>query len=125
MGVFRYPVDVGASEHGPFERVDAVVDTGATYSQFPRSLLARLGVHPHDRAEFVLADGRTILRDLATVVLRLDGRTRYVLCTVGDNGTEPLIGATTLELFGLTADTVNRRLVRATLYLLLIGCRNA
>lgn len=118
MGTFRCTVEIGAAESGPFEQVDALVDTGATYSQSPRSILARLGISPHDRAEFVLADGRTVLRDLATVVLRLEGRVRHVLCTVGDDGTEPLLGATTLELFGLAADPVNRRLIRATLYLL-------
>jgi clan AA aspartic protease len=118
MGTFRCTVEIAATGDGPFERVEALVDTGATYSQFPRSLLARLGVSPHDRAEFVLADGRTVLRDLATVVVRLEGRVRHVLCVVGDDGTEPLLGATTLELFGLAADPVNRRLVRATLYLL-------
>lgn len=94
------------------------MDTGATYSLFPRALLARLGVTPHDRAEFLLADGRSIVRELATVVLQLDERTRHVLCIVGENGDEPLLGATALELFGLTADPVNRRLVPATLYLM-------
>lgn len=118
MGTFRHPAAVAATEHGPFVLVEALVDTGATYSLFPRTLLTRLGIMPHDRAEFVLADGRNIVRELATVVLRLDDRMRHVLCIVGEDRDEPLLGATALELFGLTADPVNRRLVPATLYLM-------
>ncbi len=118
MRTFRHPAAVAATEHGPFVLVEALVDTGATYSLLPRSLFTRLGVAPHDRAEFVLADGRRIVRELVTVVFRLDDRTRHVLCIVGENGDEPLMGATALELFGLTADPVNRRLVPATLYLM-------
>lgn len=116
MGTFRHPVEVAATETGPFVAVDALVDTGATYSLFPRTLLSSLGVVPHDRAEFLLADGRSIARELATVVSRLNGRTRHVLCIVGEDESA-LIGATTLELFGLMADPVNRRLTRAPLYL--------
>jgi clan AA aspartic protease len=94
-----------------------LVNTGATHSLFPRPLLARLGVAPHDQAEFILADGRTITRDLARVVVKIDTRTRHALCIVGDDGDHALLGATTLELFGLAADPVNRRLVPAPLYL--------
>ncbi len=50
--------------------------------------------------------------------MRLDGRIRPGVCVVGDDGTEPLLGAVTLESFGLAADPVNRRLVSAPLYLL-------
>ncbi|MGQ0570563.1 MAG: retroviral-like aspartic protease family protein [Armatimonadota bacterium] len=116
MGTFRHPVELAATETGPFVAVDALVETGATYSLFPRTLLTRLGVVPHDRAEFLLADGRSIARELATVVSRLYGRTRHVLCIVGEDESA-LIGATTLELFGLMADPVTRRLTRAPLYL--------
>jgi clan AA aspartic protease len=117
VSTFKYPVEVAAVESGTFVSVEALVDTGATYSLFPRTLMARLGVVSHDRAEFVLADGRSVTRELATVVLRLEGRTRHALCIVGEDGHEPLLGATTLELFGLIPDPVNRRLVPATLYL--------
>jgi predicted aspartyl protease len=117
MGTFRHPIEVAAREGEPFTVVAGLVDTGATYSLFPRRLLARLGVVPHDRAEFSLADGTTITRELATVVVRLDGKTRHVLCIVGEDPGDALVGATTLELCGLMADPVNRRLVPAPLYL--------
>ena len=118
MGVFRQRVEIAAIEAGPFAPVDALVDTGATYSLFPRRLLAQLSVMPHDRAEFILADGRTIVRELATVVVRIGSRNRHVLCIIGDDETDALLGATTLELFGLAADPVNQRLVPTPLYLM-------
>lgn len=117
ISTFRHRVSIGATEAGPYVTVEALVDTGATYSLFPRPLLSRLGVVPHDRAEFILADGRTITRELATVVMRIDDRTRHTLCIVGDEEDDSLLGATTLELFGLMADPVNHRLVPAALRL--------
>ena len=118
MGLFRQRVEIGATDAGPFAPVDAVVDTGATYSLFPRNLLSRLGVVAHDRAEFILADGRTIVRELAIVVIRIGDRTRPAVCIIGDDEGHSLLGATTLELFGLAADPVNGRLVPTPLYLL-------
>ncbi len=117
MGTFRYSMEVGRSDAGPFEQVEAVVDTGATFSQFPRSLLARLGVTPVEQREFTLADSRRIVRDIAIVTVRLEGRTRPTVCVVGEDGGPSLLGAVTLETFGLAADPVNRRLIQAELYL--------
>ncbi|MGH2426521.1 MAG: retroviral-like aspartic protease family protein [bacterium] len=118
MGTFRHPVELSATATGPFVTVQAMVDTGATYSLFPRSVLEQLGVAPQEQAEFILADGRRIMRDLAIITVRLEGRVRPGVCVVGENGAEPLLGAVTLESFGLAADPVNRRLVPAPLYLL-------
>jgi predicted aspartyl protease len=77
VSTFKHPVEVAAAESGLFVSLEGLVDTGATYSLFPRTLMARLGVVSHDRAGFVLADGRSVTRELATVVLRL-WRTRCV-----------------------------------------------
>ncbi len=103
MGTFRYPVEIAATAAGPFTRVEAIIDTGATYSMFPRPLIAQFGISPQEQAEFVPADGRRALRDLVIVTMRLDGRIRPGVCVVGDDGTEPLLGAVTLESFGLAA----------------------
>ena len=118
MVTFRQMVEVGPGPAGPFVPVEAVVDTGATFSQFPRSVLASLGVVPIEQQEFTLADARKVVRDIAAVSVRLDGRTRPTVCVIADDGSPALLGAVTLETFGLAADPVNRRLVRAELYLL-------
>jgi hypothetical protein len=59
----------------------------------------------------VLADGREVRYPVAWVRVRLDERTQPTLVVCGDSGTEPLLGAFTLEGFGLGVDRVNRRLI--------------
>jgi clan AA aspartic protease len=117
MGTFRQHIEVGSSEAGPFAPVEALVDTGATYTLLPRAVVAPLGVRPREREEFILADGRTVEREIAIVVVRLDGRTRPTVCVIDDVAPNALLGAVTLEEFGLAADPVNRRLIPAPKYL--------
>ena len=58
MGAFRVPIEIGAPSGSEFETVDAVVDTGATYTTLPGSVLTRLGIAPYRRRTFAFADGR-------------------------------------------------------------------
>lgn len=51
--------------------------------------------------------------------MRLDGRTRPTVCVIDDAAPHALLGAVTLEEFGLAADPVNRRLIPAPKYLAL------
>jgi predicted aspartyl protease len=111
VGVFTYRIEIAASPDGPFEPIDAYVDSGAVYTQVPASMLKRLGVEPMDKAVFVTADGRRSESDLGDVVLRIDGRLRRSICVFGEEGTPPLLGAYALEGFSLGVDPVNKRLV--------------
>ncbi len=43
--------------------VEFLIDSGATYSCVPRPVLTRLGIAPHSRQQFRLADGSTIERE--------------------------------------------------------------
>ena len=60
MGTFRVRIEVGGPDLERFEPVEALVDTGATYTVLPRPLLQELGIAAHTRAPFVLADGREV-----------------------------------------------------------------
>ena len=111
MGHFRYRIEIGSPQGTIFEPLDALVDTGATYTRIPRSVLEKLGIAPAFKREFLLADGRSIQRDVAQVVARIDGQSLYTLCIFGDEGSEPLLGMVTLEEFGLGVDPVNRKLI--------------
>ncbi len=122
MGTFQHPLEVSASETGPFVSLTAVVDTGASYTLIPRRVLRDLGVAPRGRQQFLVADGRMIEREIAFVYIRLDGEVRPSVCVSGDDDGTALLGAITLEAFGLTVDPVNRRLVPLPyLYLLRAG----
>lgn len=48
MGVFAVPMDVGDLQGVRFERLQALVDTGASHTRMPRSVLERLGVVPYE-----------------------------------------------------------------------------
>ena len=111
MGTFRMNVEVGDPDGRRYERVEALVDTGATYTSLPRPLLEALGVVPHARDHFVLADGRSVERDIARTWIRVDGRAEVTLIVVADAGSPVLLGAYALEGLRLAADPVGRRLV--------------
>ncbi|HKP19425.1 MAG TPA: aspartyl protease family protein [Gaiellaceae bacterium] len=108
MGTFEVTVEVAGPSRDRFVRLDALVDTGSTYTVLPASLLHELGVEILDTARFVLADGTEVERDVGRVWVRFEGRERYVLVVFGEH---PLLGAVTLEEFLLAADPVAGRLV--------------
>lgn len=111
MGSFRVAVEVANVSGGRFERMEALVDTGATYTWAPRDLLDRLGAHPEEEWPFVLADGREVTYSIGPLRLRYTGRTRATVVVFGEPQSEPLLGVVTLEELGLAADPVNRRLI--------------
>ena len=111
MGSFRVRIEIANPEGARVEAVEALVDTGATYTMVPRDLLQRLGVQPEEEWPFVLADGRQVSYGVAWVRVRIDGKTRPTIAVFGDPGCDPLLGVFTLEGFRLAADPVNRRLI--------------
>jgi clan AA aspartic protease len=123
VGTFHYAIEVGDPQGTRFERVEALMDTGASYTALPASLLRRLGVTPHDRVLFILADQRQIERDVGQTWVRIDGKSVITLVVFGDEGAEPLVGAYTLEGLRLGVDPLNRRLVPIPGYLMAGPCR--
>ena len=112
MGEFSWPIVIYSADRQRQETVHALVDTGASYSVFPQSLLERLKIVPDDREEFELADGSLVERDLGHARLRLDGRERIRTVMFGSDDVEPLIGADTLQGFLMLVDTDAHQLVR-------------
>ena len=111
MGTFRVEVEVGDPGGRRFERIDALVDTGATYTSLPRPLLDALGVIPHARDSFLLADGRRVERDIGRTWIRIGGEVEMTLVVFADPAGPALLGAYALEGLRLAADPVARRLV--------------
>ncbi len=111
MGTFRVGLEVGDPEGRRYELVEAMVDTGVTYTSLPRPLLERLGVVAHARESFVLADGRRVERDIGRTWVRISGRTEVTLVVFADPGNPALLGAYALEGLRFAADPVGRQLV--------------
>ena len=114
MGTFRVTIEVGAGASGPWQAVEALVDTGATFTQIPAPVLEALHVARRWRLPMETADGRVSECDVGDAWLRLDGSERPALVLFGEPGTEPLLGAHALEAFLLAPDPVHRRLVPVT-----------
>ena len=111
MGTFSVELQVGDPSGSRFENVEAMVDSGATYTVLPASLLDCLGVMPHAVRHFVLADGNRIGRRFGRTWIRLDNREDVSPVVFWDDDARPLLGAVTLEIFSLSIDPVNQRLV--------------
>ncbi len=111
MGTFRVTIEVGAPTGSQFGEISVLVDTGASHSQVPTSLLRDLGVTPHTRRTFALADGRRIQREVGFTWARVNGYSTITTFVFGDESAEPALGAVTLEELGLAVDPLNQRLI--------------
>lgn len=112
MGTFSVKVTViNPLDPSQSATVDCLVDTGAAYSQLPRSVLASIGIEPFDERRFVMADGRHGTCQVGKADFLVNGRQTPSLVVFGDEAAPPLIGAMTLEGLGLGVDPLSRRLV--------------
>ena len=111
MGTFEVTCQVGDLSGKQFIELEGLVDTGATYTTLPGSMLARLGIEPVNNRNFRLADERIITYPVSDARIRLAGAEHITLVVFGPEGAAPLIGAVTLETFGLGVDPIGRRLI--------------
>jgi clan AA aspartic protease len=118
VGVFSAGVEIGDPEGQRFQSIDVLVDTGSSYTALPESMLRELGVQPHARQRFVIADGSVIESEVGQTWIRIDGRTQMTVVVFGDESIQPLLGAVTLEEFGLGVDPLGKRLIPVAGYLL-------
>jgi predicted aspartyl protease len=111
MGTFSVEVQVGGYNGGATADVVALVDTGSSYTVLGQDLLERLGIRPAERRQFQLGDDSLVEWDMGQLGVLLDGRWQVTPVVFGSPGVSPLLGAVTLQQFGLIADSVNERLI--------------
>ena len=121
MGLFQVDIEVFPANGGSPQTHSVLVDTGASYLCLPRSLLLSLGYRAIDRQRVVFATGQTAVWDVAEVRVRLEGRERTVLAFLGPDEAPKLLGAQTLETFGLGVDPLRKRLIPVDAYLAVTG----
>ena len=116
MGTFTVRATLSHPEHrGTALTLDLLADTGATWSLIPSEAARSLGVEPSETRPVRTADGRRLDFPLGEVRFTIDGRTLTSPCLISAAPDAPaLLGAVTLEAFGLAADPVQKILVPVT-----------
>lgn len=119
MGTFRYPIEIGNADQSRFVRLEAWVGSGSSpstplrtsYTGMPSPILRELGFTPLSQRRFRMADGRIVERGICQLPIHIGQETLTTLVVLGDDESEPLLGATALEEFALGADAVHHTLV--------------
>lgn len=109
-----HPADPAAAR----ESVTLMVDTGATYTCLPRAFLERLGYRPVGRRQVVFANAAEAEWEVTVITLSLLGPALPTLCFMAPDGSPGLLGAVTLEEFGLGVDPIAKRLIPVKAYLM-------
>ena len=117
MGTFPVQIEVSNREGTRTRDTEALVDTGAFYTLLPTPMLEELGIAPTWTESFSLADGSKVEIGVGEAIVRFNGDWRPSFVVFGPEEAEPLLGAHTLEGFGLTVDPRNQQLIAAKLTL--------
>lgn len=88
-----------------------LADTDAFFAVVPRDVLSALNVQPIREETVQFADGRKARWKVGEVRLEIDGRSVTTLVLFGKKGTQPLLGAYSIEGLGFAVDSRHRRLV--------------
>jgi clan AA aspartic protease len=112
MGTFSIPARLANIQH-PEQRltVDLLVDTGATWTMLPDEIVKQLGLTPTRQRAVTLANGQRVVYAAGQVAIQLNGEEVITLYLAGPSGCLALLGAVTLEEFGLAPDPVSKTLV--------------
>jgi clan AA aspartic protease len=87
-----------------------LVDSGATYTVAPKTLLKRLGIKPHGSRTFTLADGTQVTRQIGDAIFSVNGERAASPVIFGEKGDSLLLGTVSLEALGLMLDPLKREL---------------
>ena len=110
MGFIRVNVEVSnPAAPDDSESVRVLVDTGATLSVLPASMLERLGIRRIRRRRF-RGFGGVVTREIGTAEMHYDGEIAAVNVVFGAEDDPPIIGVTALEVLGFEVDPVSGKL---------------
>lgn len=112
MGTFSVSAGLADPQH-PGHRVtlDLLVDTGATWTMLPAEVVAQLGLTAARQRSVTLANGERVTYPAGQAAIQLNGEEVITVFLAGPSGCLALLGAVTLEEFGLAPDPVRKTLV--------------
>ena len=89
-----------------------LVDTGATDCLVPRQHLESIGITPGGQRIYGLEDGNEVRKDIAAARIEFMGEFVGGTIVFGEEGAEPLLGATALASAGIEIDPHDQTLHR-------------
>ena len=114
LGTFRVHISFGHMDGGDLREVEVLVDTGATHTVLPDTLLRQMSMEPAVYRAFSFADGAEEIWPVGMARIAYGGE-QWPCPVVFSPYDQRLLGATTLEAFNLAVDPVNRSLIPAKL----------
>ena len=93
-----------------FKECEFLVDSGTLYSVAPAKVLKGLSIKPDSVQEFILANGEVIKKPIGNAYFEYKGKVRAAPVVFGDGAKVFLLGATTIEVFGMILDPIQREL---------------
>jgi predicted aspartyl protease len=115
MGTFRTSIFIESTvRRGETREIEnALVDTGSEFTWVPRAVLEDLGIRPERLQGFIVADGRTLERQLGIGIVHAAGTSAPDFVVFAEAGDMTILGARSLEGMNLRVDAQRKQLVPA------------
>jgi len=115
VGIFRTTIGIeSAARRGRVQDLpDTLVDTGSEFTWIPRAVLESLGISPERRQGFVVADGRTVEREMGYAIVHAAGVATADDVVFAEDSDFVLLGVRSLEGLNLRVDVARKQLVDA------------
>ena len=111
MGTFRVEIEIGDPLRERWVTMDALVDTDASITSMPDSVLRELGVEPVDSQRFRFAQGEVRTMPIGYTWLRLADKEILTQVLFNEESPPALLGALALEGAYLGVNPVEQTLV--------------
>ncbi len=111
MGTFSVSIGLAGLGRNNWITLDALVDTGASTTSLPSSLLRGLGIEPIMQQSFRFAQGEVRVLDIGQAFIRIEGQEFITQVVFNEEGTSPLLGALSLEAAYMAVNPVDQKLV--------------
>lgn len=108
-------IGVGDPQGQRFENLEVAVDTGATFSTAPGTLLERLGVPVDPSVQSEATDGSVVPVDVGRTIIRLEGKEFPTPVIFGKPAGPGLLGVIALQDALLAVDPVAKCLTPVNL----------
>ena len=114
MGTFNVTVRVhNPNDASRSDDIDLMVDTGASYTHLPASLLEKLGISTPRERRIELANGEIVKHQVGEAIITYKDESWVCPVAAIEEG-RPVLGAITLEILGLSVYPVKGQLIPTT-----------